>query len=70
MPKPNEYEFGKFEGMVLEKLGNIETKLDDVCKQSNITSKKVNRIYYFAGGVSATVSAIIMLIKYKLWGDK
>ncbi len=67
---PKDYEFGKFEGMVLEKLDNIEKKVDGVCKESEQTSKKVNRIYYFAGGVSATVSAIIMLIKYKIFGDK
>lgn len=67
---PKSYEFGKFEGMVLEKLENIETKLDSVCKESGDNTRKINRIYYFAGGVSATVSAIIMLIKYKFFGDK
>lgn len=67
---PKDYEFGKFEGMVLEKLDNLQTKMDTVCKETSSNTKRINRIYYFAGGVSATVSAVVMLIKYKIFGDK
>ena len=61
-----DHDLGKFEGMVLTKLDIIEKQIKDISLDTRKNTKKINRIYYFAGGVSATVTLLITFIKAKI----